>query len=340
MIKSIDYFNYGLTLTDEEIKIQKKILDWIPNEIIDCHVHCGQEEDILNIEERTYKHVMSTFLSNSIEQSELIHQVLLPEKIVHNLKFPFVFKGINHKNSNTYLLEKSSNIDNIALYGIPDEIDYTIKMLNQGNFSALKMYPAYFNPNATKIYEYFPREILKVVQETGIPIILHLPCSLIKCIDQVITLLEDFPYLKVVICHMGLSKIISDDLIKVYLDLKKYKNVFFDNAMIQSEEVFFNAINIFGSERILFGSDEPLHLIRANVYINPILGERYISEYPYHWLDKNEVCKYKNFSKVKVSMFWQILDSMYFAISKFPDKEQTIIKNNIFFNNSKSLFNF
>lgn len=334
------YFDYAMDMTKEEIKIQEDLLCWLPNKIIDSHVHCGTEGEVLFVEERTLMHMASTYLSNTVEQSKMLHEKFFAEKNILNLKFPFAPKGIDHKKTNDYLQSNADKKDRIALYGIPDDIEYTITSLRTGSYSALKMYYSYFNPSSTKIYEYFKPEILEVCQQLGLPIILHLPSSITKSFFQIQTLINDFPYLKIVIAHMGLQKIVSTELLETYDKLKKHENVFFDNAMIPSAEILTNAVNIFGSERILYGSDEPLNMIRVNVYNNPKLGERYISDYPYHWLDKNEVDQYRHLSIAKVSMLWKVLVSMKESIQSFPSIEEETIKNRIFYNNAKYLFGF
>lgn len=335
-----NYYCYAMDLTKEEREIQKEILDWLPDKIIDSHVHCGTEKEVIRIEDRVLQHMASTYLSHTVQESKMLHDKFFPGKNVFNLKFPFVIRGIDYKQTNEYLLKNTDKKDRIALYGIPDDVDYTIDSLETGQYSALKMYYSYFNPSATKIYEYFKPEILEVCEHLRIPIILHLPSSIINCFPQIEQLITDFPYLKLVIAHMGLQKVSSPRLLEIFNKLRSFENTYLDNAMVPSSEIIINAIDLLGSQRIIYGSDEPLNLIRVNVYVNPVLGERYISDYPYHWLDKNEVKQYKHLSIAKVSMLWKVLFSMKRSVASFPKNEQNLIKERLFYYNAKNLFGF
>ncbi|PIR93383.1 hypothetical protein COT99_00960 [Candidatus Falkowbacteria bacterium CG10_big_fil_rev_8_21_14_0_10_43_10] len=146
------YLTHAKKFTDAEYSLIKDFVDWLPETIIDCHAHCNLPEHVCMIDDRAYHHMLSTFPSFSLEESKELQMLLYPGKTVRTLQFPKTFRGINHKVANLYLLEQSSNRDRIALYGLPDDIGYTVGMLDHPRVSALKMYYSYLEPPAKEIY--------------------------------------------------------------------------------------------------------------------------------------------------------------------------------------------
>src|SRR5947209_17806151 len=103
-----------------------------------------------------------------------------------------------------------------------------------------------------------------------------------------------------------------------------------DTAMIPSAEVIELAISTFGIERIMFGSDEPLNMIRSVVYDNPVLGQRLATEYRYHWVDPEEHTKYKYIAYGAVHTHWQALEALKAALHKLSPSLQEAAKRLIF----------
>ena len=173
-----------------------------------------------------------------------------------------------------------------ALYGIPDDPDYTVHMLNHPRVSALKMYYSYLEPPATQIYQYFPKVVLSAAQSLRVPIVLHPPTKITDCFDQLERLICDFPDLKICIAHLGLLRDMASGARKRFCAMfADNPLVYFVHALVQSAEVISTALHVLGSGRIMYGSDAPLDLIRYVDYKHPQLGWRAVSEYVYHWSD-------------------------------------------------------
>jgi hypothetical protein len=103
------------------------------------------------------------------------------------------FRGTNHRAANLYLLKQSDAQDRIALYGLPDDPEYTLRMfLEHPRVSALKMYYLYLEPPPTEIYQYFPKVVLEEAQKRDVPTVLHPPRKITECLDQIIKLAQDF----------------------------------------------------------------------------------------------------------------------------------------------------
>lgn len=335
------YMEYSLELTPSELAMRDQFVAWLPETVIDCHAHCNLREHVLSISERTKSHMLSTFPYFSLEESEALQRLLYPGKKVQSLRFPKTFRGIDHRAANEYLLDESGPDDRVAVFGLPEDIPYTLQMLAHPRASALKMYYSYLEPPATRIYEYFVPEALEEAQARGLPIILHTPRIVSTCLDDILQVVKDFPRLRMVLAHLGLPMYIVPGLRETYEVLAGVsENVFMDTSLNASAEVIDLALSVFGSERIMYGSDEPLNLVRARVFNNPERGQRLITSYPYHWVDIAEHEKYKEFAVDVTHMHWQSLNGLRSAIDHMGSNQQEAAKDRIFYKNAKDLFGF
>lgn len=334
------YLSYSLALTKREQELVALFREWLPDQIIDVHAHCNLAEHVGDIDETMYRHMMTTFPSFTLEESLRNREVFFPTKTVQSLRFPNVFRGINFRAANAYLLSASGEQDRVALCGIPTDTDYTVAMMAHPRVSALKMYYIFFDPPATIIYQYFPPEVLEEAQSRSIPIILHLPRMITKCEDDLRTVLQDFPRLKVVLAHLGLPHLPVSGLREAYEAFALYPNLVMDTAMIPSREVVELALKVFGHERIMFGSDEPLNMVRSTVYEHPNLGQRLATEYLYHWVDPTEHASYKHLARGSIHSHWQALLALKEAIETLPAREQEEAKKAIFYSTARRVYGF
>lgn len=334
------YLAYALDFKSQERELLADFAQWLPRNIVDCHAHCNLAEHVRCVDSPTFNHMLSTFPSFSLEESAQWHRTLHPNQKIRSLRFPKTFSGIDHKQANCYLLQNSRPDDRIALYGLPDDITYTVFALQHPRVSALKMYYSYFQPPATEVYQYFPKEVLAAAQDLGVPIILHPPRIITKCLDQVLRVLEDFPRLRVVLAHLGLTKAVVPGLTESYHLLARHDHLFLDTALVPSAEVVSLSIQVFGIGRIMYGSDEPLNLIRSAAYMHPIKGQRLITEYPYHWVDGAEHTQFRHLAARVIHAHWQSLGAIKAAIEKLPRCAQEDAKQKIFHDNASEFFGF
>ncbi len=334
------YLDYALTLKPEEERLRSVFSDWLPDRIVDCHAHCNTPEHLRWMGPKTYRHMLSTFPYYRLEDSQRIHRLLHPGKTIRTLRFPKTFMGIDHRAANSYLLDESPEEDRVAIFGLPEDIGYTMNMLCHPRCSALKMYYSYVEPNAETIYECFPKEVLESAQDLDIPIVLHVPKMIVRSVGDVLQVLNDFPRLRVSLAHLGLSKMLVPGLGEAYEMLVPYERVVLDTALNPSQDVVHMALTCFGADRVMYGSDEPLHLIRSVAYEHPEHGQRLATEYPYHWVDPVEHAQYKHLAKDVVHAHWQALGALKGAIERFPRHVQDSIKERVFRENAEAFFSF
>ena len=335
-----EYLLHAYNLKPQEVALQKQVDEWLPEVVIDCHAHCNLEAHVNYVSDYAYKHMLSSFTYFSLEDSAKLRELFYPRREVRSLRFPKTFRGIDHRAANRYLLEESPLEDRVAVFGLPEDPDYTVEVMRHPRASALKMYWSYVDPPAKKIYDFFTPEILEEAQALDLPIVLHLPRMIVHTCDDLMSVLSDFPHLRVVLAHLGLSKLQVPHLEEAYRRAAHSPNVWLDTALNPSPEVTSLALDCFGCDRIMFGSDEPLNLLRSIAYKHPEKGERIITDCQYHWVDPTEYAAYGHLAKEAVHAQWQCIFAIKKAVDSYPSSERESIKNLIFSKNAESFFGF
>lgn len=342
------YFDHALKLNEYEISLQKRLLLELPSTIIDSHVHASTSEhySIDNMSDRVLSHMMSTFPVNDLETSALIDERLMPGIEVRKIRFANAYAGISHFAVTNYLIDNSPAKDAVVSFGLSEteeQVEGTIEFLRDPRVSGLKMYYLASNFEKSKLYDYFPKPILEVAQEKAKPIILHLPHSLYNSKNEVLDLAERYPNLDIILAHMGVAHIPRKELGTILDLFAKHDNIYADTSQVHDSRVISAGIRHLGVDKLIYGSDEPLNLIRSVIYDNPNLGPRILTDYPYHWVDPEEYAE--NIQTIKTPFIhseWQQLQAIFdgMKLAGFTDTTQTTAaKDKIFHDNAAHVFN-
>lgn len=340
------YYEHALTLNEEELTLQSQLTPRLPDLMVDTHAHgsASQHFRAAEMPDHIKGHMMSTFPVTTLEMSETISATLLPGQEIQKVRFAHAFTGIAHRAVNEYLIDESPERDRVVLFGTSnstDDIDYTKQQLRSGAYVGLKMYYNASNPPKEKLTEYFPPEILSVAEAEHIPIILHLPKSLYRSTDEVEEVVECYPDLQIVLAHIGVAHVVRPELEGILSRLARSGNVYVDTSGVDDAELVLKALRHLGPDNVLYGSDEPLNLIRAIVYDNPELGPRLLTDYDYHWVDAAERARWRHLAdKPFVHNHWRQLQTILVAAERFAmrSSEKNRLLDSIFHGNAQRVF--
>jgi predicted TIM-barrel fold metal-dependent hydrolase len=342
------YYSNALDLNEHEETLRDRLAPRLPDLMIDTHVHAAAPEhfDINTMPDHVRSHMMSTFPVTTIEMSQDIDQALLPGQEIRKLRFAHAFSGIAHRAVNEYLRSVSPEGDRVALFGVSNnetDVEYTRAELKSGQYEGLKMYYNASNPPKKELLEYFPPEVLTVAEKENVPIILHLPASLYNSADEVEAVVARYPALKVVLAHIGVAHIVRPELDGILKRFAKSGNVYVDTSGVDNPQLVSKALEHLGTDHVLYGSDEPLNLIRAVVYDNPELGPRLLTDYDYHWADSEEQSKWRHLAgEPFVHNQWRQLQAILTAIESLdmrPEDKSKVLES-IFHGNAQAVFGF
>ncbi len=160
------------------------------------------------------------------------------------------------------------------------------KELAYGHFLGIKPYPEYVRKadiNTVEIPEMLPGWAMKMVNDMGLIVMLHIPRKgrLADALNQrqLVELCERYPKAKIVMAHVGRAYFIKN-VVRQLDRLRELPNLYVDLAMLNHWEVLEYLFGHFPADRILYGTDIPIGLAPGkSVEINN--GYTYVTPVPW-----------------------------------------------------------
>jgi hypothetical protein len=313
------YVEMGMTLNDTELSTRDDLMARLPDVIVDSHVHCQLREHARHAYAPILDLPLSSFPWFDLDESQLLHSVFFPGKDYRCVRFPVPVVGMDFDAANRYLLESTASSDAVAVAGSRNDLPYTHKMIDHPRTAGLKMYHLESLPPATTVFEVFPHEVLEHAEARQIPIIFHLPDQAAKLLEPLQEIGSRYPDLEVVLAHVGRQLFVDPGTVYAFEQVAAFPNFSVDTAMVFSKDILSLALNSFGSERVLFGTDEPLGLIRANVYEDPAIGLKMsATDCDYHWKLPEHEELHRLFGNgaapmafLQINSLLEVIDSLY-----------------------------
>lgn len=322
------YLDEALCLSADERTRLEIALARLPPIIIDTHTHVARAADIEHLNANFLSHTVSTFPVYTLAMAERAKRILWPGKIVRSARMAHAVAGYRHSAINDYISAQIPPGDLVIGFGVPAEASEACRRVSAGEFAALKMYFRSVEPPLRTVREVFPDTVLDAAQTAQIPIILHLPRSLPDGLSEVLDLVSRYPQLTVILAHLGGQggQFLTDGVIHAFRALTDVPSVLMDTALVFDRNLVRTAIHILGASRILFGTDEPLSLIRATAYTHPTHGPRLFAP-GYHWAQEdrapNEVRE-----RVPLLLHIQMIEALIAAVDADGPSLQAIFHDN------------
>lgn len=262
------------------------IRDFLPGKIIDVHAHIWARKNIESGQitaARTVSWPSRVADECSLEELRETYEIFFPGKSVT----PLVFAGLPERaglDAYNLFVEKSVRGKNIPALIFSDPAWSPEKLETEilsGSFCGAKSYlslaPENIPVDEICIFDFFPREHLKVLNRLCSVVMLHLPRKKRLAdplnISQLMEIERDFPDIKLIVAHVGRAYC-RGDIGDAFKTLSKSKKMFFDFSANTNAFVFEELIKALGPKRILFGSDMPITRMRMRriekdgIYVN------------------------------------------------------------------------
>ena len=279
------------TVTDNDRRIyEEELKDFLPDKILDVHTHVWKDEqlDKVPVDPDEVKRIVTwpslVALDNSFEDLQETYRLMFPGKEVSALMFANAGAGSADK-MNAYVSDCSKKHGWPALYfSHPNEsADEVEKKIREGGFLGIKSYldlsPKYIPEAEIRIFDFFPKEQLKRMDELGAIVMLHIPRNgRLKDpvnLAQIAEIKEEFPNIRLIIAHIGRAYV-KEDIGNAFDLLDKYPDLVYDFTANCCEYAITEVIRHAGAKNVLFGTDMPIlrmrtHRIEENgTYINLI----------------------------------------------------------------------
>lgn len=268
----------------DRIVYREKIQTWLPKQIIDFHVHINLPEHYGEIAPERSELIWAMEIATSFSWDEMrdAYSLLFPEQVVSSLVFGGVYQEVDIPANNEYVLRGTLDPANRSFGLMVTRPEWDASVLREGmsaGFKGIKPYPdlAPEGMNDASIYDFLPHAHLTVMNELGGIIVLHLPKpGRIADPDNIRELLEissAYPNIKLVVAHVGRAYCLPT--VERHLEhFKDLPGMYFDIAANLNSDVFRYALDVVGPERLIFGSDLPLMLMRG---VREYAGTKYIN---------------------------------------------------------------
>jgi len=263
---------------------KRMLSPWLPPVIWDCHVHIGLPEHAGPISPARYKEIWALEVASSFSWTQMrdAYRLLFPDKQVNTLAFGWVYREMDIARNNAYVLDgirDPANRSKGLAVTKPEWSAADVERLLDDGFVGIKPYPD-LSPQCTNevsVFDFLPHSHLRIVDDRSGVLMLHLPrrgrLADADNIREVLEINDRYPRIKLAVAHIGRAYCLptAERGLPHFADRP---GIYFDTAANLNPDVFAYALEVVGPERILYGSDLPVTLMRG---MREHVGERYIN---------------------------------------------------------------
>ena len=282
------------TKHERNMKIFREEIDaWLPERVLDFHVHVIAPEAIPG----DGAYAVCGHETKAYDLDELRRDLpeVYPGRETAAVCFGHPYPHYDNAAQDRYLAE---NCDRRRFFPLrvydtlEDDPEDVRRDLIEGRFYGIKPYLTFLrkeDPNEVEILEMLPDGIMRVIDELGLIVMLHIPrkgrLADAKNQEQLPVLCERYPNAKIVLAHLGRAYF-ERNIVGRLDRLVGLENLWFELAMVSSPEVLEYLFRTAPAERILYATDAPIALapgksVEINhqyTYVTPIPWELSISD--------------------------------------------------------------
>lgn len=271
---------------------ERELSPWLPPRIFDCHVHVSLKENCgwMSPERRSKIWAMDVGGFQSWEQLKANHRALFPDRPVDVLAFGGVYREQDAALENEVVLAGIHDPDNHAQGLMVTRPEWSTAAIEAGlrqGFIGIKPYPD-LAPQGTgevSIYDFLPKAHLEVLDRHNGVLMLHIPRAGRLAdpdnIRELLEIAERYPSVRMIIAHVGRAYALPTAE-KGLPHFAEVPGIMFETSANLNADVFELALETVGPDRILFGTDLPVTMMRG---VREYDGDTYINftDGPYLW---------------------------------------------------------
>ena len=276
---------FDVTAYDKKV-YEEELRDFLPDKFIDIHTHLWRKEFTVpaaasaGSSKRTVRWPSLVANTNPIEDLQETYRLMFPGKEVSALCFT---TRVPYDKNNAYVASSTAAAGWAGLYySDPMESGEELERhIREGGFLGTKCYlsrsPKYLPTNEIRIFDFFPKHQLAVLNRMGAIVMLHIPRDgRLKDpvnLHQILELKAEFPNVKLIVAHIGRAYT-KEDVGNAFELLDTCPDLLYDFSANCCEYAITEVIKHAGPKKVLFGSDMPIlrmrtHRIEENgTYIN------------------------------------------------------------------------
>jgi hypothetical protein len=277
------------TKQERNLKIyNEEIRDFVPDAVLDFHVHVFNEETI-PAGEPGFELPGATIRSYTIPELFEDFGEIFPGKTCSAVVFGFPDAKCSSDVNNRYVARESDRKRSFPFRLIrPEERPETVEEeLREMGFFGVKPYLNYVTgkkPDDIEVEDMLPGKLMEVVDRLGLIVMLHVPRRerLADPLNQrqIAKLAKAFPNAKFVLAHVGRAYYLRN-IVGHLETVTPLRNVFFDVSMLNNWEVLEYLFSRCDGKKIIYGTDIPIAVCGGkSVEIND--QYTYVTSKPWH----------------------------------------------------------
>lgn len=256
---------------------QEMLEDFLPERLFDMHVHIWRERDVQPRDTTPLGWAGYVEKENPVDAVKRDYETMLPGKAVKALAFGWVSPATDLDENNRYIgriVRENPGWAGLAVTKPTWDADTLHAQVEDNGLVGMKPYVTFAPPGIRDaemtLYDILTPAQLRVADERGYVCVLHLPRpGRIKDpvnLAQLLEIEERYPNVRLIVAHIGRAYC-EENLGDAMERLQGTRNMCFDFSGNTNRNVIRAALEAFGSERIVFGSDLPLtHIHMRRVY--------------------------------------------------------------------------
>jgi hypothetical protein len=266
--------------------------EFLPEFIYDSHVHVALPEHYGEVPAEAIKDSWAAEAPRdlSLEQLSEVQSQFYPGRTVRSLAFTMPVPYAHIEAGNAYVAQgiASGSVDGLLVTRPEWSQEKVLGLVRDGGFLGFKPYPGLVGSRSDDtvcIDDYFPPAHQEIADEFGLIALIHLPrperLRDPRNLAELHELVGNRPNIRVIVAHIGRAYTMS------YAEpglaaLRDLPTLYHDFAMNLNADVIELALEEIGPERLLYGTDLPICLMRG---VREHEGDQYInfSDGDYTW---------------------------------------------------------
>jgi len=252
---------------------------WLPRNMMDTHLHFvdpNAQIETVTEEMRRKAWVIETYTAIDAEQTERIAKVIYQSRNISYVCIPFAHLGWDTIANNRYVREEGlkRNWPSLAVTDprwVAEQVEYELKQpgcIGVKPYFSMIRYSRFLTASFAEadIFDFLPHHHLEVVDAYRAWVTLHVPkadrLGHPSNIRQIREIRRRYPNVKLVIAHLGRCYT-EEHAEKALPQLAEDTGIYWDCGAVLNPAVFTIALQCIGPKRIMWGTDNPVGLMRG-----------------------------------------------------------------------------
>ena len=253
---------------------ENELVDFLPQQIYDAHVHVYAPEHCTSTEDQEPSEGV-TWWERPIDRMHRqtlddCYSTLCPGREVNYLLLPWPHRRGNWDDASRFTAQEAADDPrSVAFMLTPPSLsaDHVADYVDRFGFRGLKPYRWWAeDENECRLTEMFPEKFVDVANQKHLAVTMHLGKGRAiadeENLEDLERLTRQYPNVQWILAHMARC-LVPWPIEEAAERLKQLPNIWFDCSSVTNSDVFATVLRHFPLDRIMYGSDFPVDLMKG-----------------------------------------------------------------------------